>query len=286
MRTSDRNIDRIYVNTLTRNADFITVKNHFHSYYELYYVRHGSCEFYINDSVYELKSGDFMVIPPNMNHYVKYVTKCIRINIYFKYTDLCNNGIPFIDNLDERFLHIGVIHIPRAYRDQTHNVLDQMLGEDKLDDASTATMLRLLLQQLFLYCNRYAMFLDTSHSAHTDPSDVAILAAIHYINEHFSQPIHASELADLSGLSPNYFGKKFHAVTGVCLRDYLLSVRMKHAVDELLSTNHSITDIAINSGFSDSNYFKDIFKKKYGCSPRNFRKEHLTDMILDSSLPK
>jgi AraC-like DNA-binding protein len=41
----------------------------------------------------------------------------------------------------------------------------------------------------------------------------------------------------------------------------------------LLSSDLSITEIALQCGFSDSNYFKDAFKKMYGASPRNYRKK-------------
>jgi AraC-like DNA-binding protein len=41
---------------------------------------------------------------------------------------------------------------------------------------------------------------------------------------------------------------------------------------ELLNTDHTVTEVAMNSGFSDSNYFKDAFKKMYGVSPRAYRK--------------
>ena len=40
-----------------------------------------------------------------------------------------------------------------------------------------------------------------------------------------------------------------------------------------LSTTDTITQIALRCGFSDSNYFKDAFKKKYGLTPREYRKK-------------
>ena len=49
-------------------------------------------------------------------------------------------------------------------------------------------------------------------------------------------------------------------------------VRLQHAALDLVSTNDSITEIALRSGFSDSNYFKDAFKKKYGITPSAYRK--------------
>ena len=55
------------------------------------------------------------------------------------------------------------------------------------------------------------------------------------------------------------------------MHEYLVFVRLRSAALELVSTDHSITNIATHCGFSDSNYFKDAFKKKYGVSPREYR---------------
>ena len=59
---------------------------------------------------------------------------------------------------------------------------------------------------------------------------------------------------------------------GMGFKEYLNYVRLKHAQTALLTTNSSITDIALEYGFNDSNYFKDLFKKVYGKSPREYRK--------------
>ena len=55
------------------------------------------------------------------------------------------------------------------------------------------------------------------------------------------------------------------------VHEYLVLLRLKSAALELLSTQDSITEIALRNGFSDSNYFKDAFKKMYGVSPRAYR---------------
>lgn len=48
-------------------------------------------------------------------------------------------------------------------------------------------------------------------------------------------------------------------------------IHIEHAAAELISTDDTITQIALRCGFSDSNYFKDVFKKKYGVTPREYR---------------
>ena len=79
-------------------------------------------------------------------------------------------------------------------------------------------------------------------------------------------------MAEEVNLSPSYLSKKFHNTIGKTISEYLNSERLKHAALELISTKHSITEIALNSGFNDANYFKDVFKKTFGISPREYRK--------------
>ena len=88
-------------------------------------------------------------------------------------------------------------------------------------------------------------------------------------------PITTADVARAVGFSPNYLTRRFREAAGIGLHEYIVFVRLHHAAQELLSTADSITDIALRCGFSDSNYFKDSFKKKYGVTPRNYRKSSL-----------
>ena len=74
------------------------------------------------------------------------------------------------------------------------------------------------------------------------------------------------------GYSPNYLSRKFKEAVGVGVHEYIVFIRLQNAANELLSTKDTITEIALRCGFSDGNYFKDAFKKKYGLTPRDYRK--------------
>ena len=60
--------------------------------------------------------------------------------------------------------------------------------------------------------------------------------------------------------------------TGIGLHEYIVFIRLHRAALELVATEDSVTTVAFRCGFSDSNYFKDAFKKKYGVTPRAYRK--------------
>ena len=99
-----------------------------------------------------------------------------------------------------------------------------------------------------------------------------IMIATKYIYRNFQSPLTLDEVAGIAGLSPTYFSRKFKLLTGMGFKEYLNYIRLKHACAALLTTDNSITDIALEYGFSDSNYFKDLFKKEFGKSPREYRK--------------
>ena len=273
MRVSDLHIDRVYINKLFRSSDYTMSRNHYHYYYEIFYVQQGSCRFFIDNALYELRAGDFLVIPPHVIHYNRYLTGCMRYNIYFRKSDLQDylnmSGAPEIGE-HEWFSQTHLYHVPHAYRDLFTDHLEMMIKEDKLDDEVTSNLLMLELYQFFLYVRRWCRLRDGSGNAAA--VDDPILEASKFISEHYNQSITLDLLASRACLSPGYFSKRFRQVTGVGMKEYLTYVRLEHASKELLTTDHTITDVALNSGFADSNYFKDAFKKMYGTSPRNYRK--------------
>ena len=59
---------------------------------------------------------------------------------------------------------------------------------------------------------------------------------------------------------------------GFGFKEYLVNVRIKNACRLLLETNHSITDIAFECGFNDSNYFGDAFRRIKGIAPNKYRR--------------
>ncbi len=102
--------------------------------------------------------------------------------------------------------------------------------------------------------------------------EAEIQKAAEYIYENFNKPILLKEVADYVHMSENYFSKRFKIVTGINFSDYLISTRLRAADELLLNTKKSILKIAESCGFSDANYFGDVFKKRKGVSLSKYRK--------------
>ena len=272
VRTSTGEITRIHVDKRTRDAGYLMGSHHCHPYYELSYIEHGSCRFFVEDMMYDLHDGDFLLIPPQMFHYTRYLFgPCLRCGIYFRLEDLEGKLQSFLPEGQEFLTRLRVFQAPSACRRELAGLIGRMAAEEDCFDERSPLMLKAQFQELLLLCSRVCIHLaENPASIHT--TDRQVLQAARFINEHFRQQITAGDIANAAGFSPNYLSRKFREAAGIGVHDYLVFIRLRNAAFELLTTDDSVTDIALRSGFSDSNYFKDVFKKKYGMTPREYRK--------------
>jgi AraC-like DNA-binding protein len=94
--------------------------------------------------------------------------------------------------------------------------------------------------------------------------------ALRYITEHYDEPLTVRGMAEMSGLSPLYFGDCFRRETGLSFRQYLTSIRLNRAEDMLYSGEYTVNEVAAACGFSDIFYFSKVFKEHRGVSPSHF----------------
>ena len=272
IRTVSGEITRVHVDRKTREAGCVMRGHHCHPYFELAYIEHGSCRFFIEDTMFDLHDGDFLLIPPRVFHFTRYLFgSCLRCGIYFRAGDLESELISHFPDGADFLSQVRIFQVPTDARREIGRIIMRMAAEDRGFDERSPLMLRLQLQELLLLCSRVCLLLtETPASIHT--TDRQVLMAARYINEHFRQQISAADIAAAAGFSPNYLSRKFREAAGIGVHDYLVFIRLRSAAFELISTSDSVTDIALRNGFSDSNYFKDVFKKKYGMTPREYRK--------------
>ena len=92
-----------------------------------------------------------------------------------------------------------------------------------------------------------------------------------YVEANYNNPnLSSQEVGDHMGLSGKYVMKKFQDYTGSSLTDFITSIRMRKAAELLTATNLSIGKISEQVGLPNENYFYRLFKKTYGCTPREY----------------
>lgn len=271
-KLENNSLRRVLVECQLREEGFVMSSHHCHSFFEIYYVDRGNCRFMVENNIYDLRKGDFLLIPPDVLHYTRYLDgPCKKYGIYFRSDDISPQVSAAMPGGSSFFYETRIFQLPDAHHYQAELLLDRMLTEEKIEDSRTEAMLYLQLQELLLFCSRNCSFLQDI-PANIRTTDRQIVLAARYISDHYMEPISAADIASAAGFSPNYLSKRFREAAGIGVHEYLMFVRLQHAALDLVSTNDSITEIALRSGFSDSNYFKDAFKKKYGTTPSAYRK--------------
>ena len=102
-----------------------------------------------------------------------------------------------------------------------------------------------------------------------------IKPVITYMEEHYSEKITLADLSAVIHLSTIHFSRVFKTVTGFSPMEFLNRMRIQKAVQFLLKTDKSIVEIAMDTGFNDSNYFSRFFKKCRKESPSEFREKYV-----------
>ena len=105
-----------------------------------------------------------------------------------------------------------------------------------------------------------------------------IRIALDYIRDHYAEAVTLEELAQICGLSPNYFSAMFREQIGEPYIDYLTEQRLEKSKDLLATTGSTVKDIAEAIGYLDDKYFRKLFKNRYGITPSDYRKEITSTM--------
>lgn len=262
----------ILAETRMRDSDFVMAGPHCHKCYELFYAEKGSCRFLIDENIFDLQAGDIILVPPRALHYTRYVFgPCLRTVILFGREDVLREVWNGMMQADLYFAQTSIFWVPEPYRDKIGQCIRRMTEETGAAESASEQLEKIYLQELLLLCSRYCV-LRTDSPADIRTRDVQILHAVRYIGKNYMHPLTTKDVADAVGFSPNYLSRRFRRAAGIGLHEYIVFVRLQHAARELISSSDTVTDIALRCGFSDGNYFKDAFKKKYGVTPRAYRK--------------
>lgn len=96
--------------------------------------------------------------------------------------------------------------------------------------------------------------------------------AIAFVQQHFHEPISRQDLARHVGMSEDYLTYCFRQELGMTPIAFLNRYRITQAKRLLKETDKTITEIALDVGFSDSGYFSRVFRREVGLSPEAFRR--------------
>ncbi|WP_028609019.1 helix-turn-helix transcriptional regulator [Paenibacillus harenae] len=248
----------------TVKREYRTTENNLDRCYNLHIVLDGKGYLLTEGKRYELTKGQGFLYGPGMRqryHSDTYEPWNIRWIHFFgdRLEELLDgkgldepwlfalSNLPPIEALIDKLLTIG-----RTYRIE--------------DEHRIASMLYELLTRLQTTSDRLNVPVNQAADK--------IRAVANYVRAHSGQQFSIEQAAALAGYSTHYFSRKFGQTFGKSFPDFLLESRLIHAKRLLASTQLSVKQIALETGFSQASYFSSCFRRLEGMTPIQFRSIH------------
>ena len=242
---------------------------HYHYQHELYYLVSGETKYFVGEEIFHLLPGDFIFVPRQVIHQTD-SENCLhneRILMSFEDAIFDEGTRPLLEKLSE----CKLIHIPANKAYLVQDLLTKLQIEANREDEYRETLMKLyILELLALLCR-----LKYDYTPQISESEKLINAIADYIRENYSQELSLSVLSKQFALSESCLSRKFKAVSGFGLNEFITSVRIHNAERLLAQGDLPVTRVAELCGYSDSNYFAAVFKKIKGMSPVKYGKTHL-----------
>lgn len=167
------------------------------------------------------------------------------------------------------------------FNEKTQTKIEQILKNMEEEwnhfDNYSEKILENLLYQLVVTCIREHLQKTAPEQSSFIPgseTQVLLNKAIQYVKTHFRENPSLTETARAVHISAPYLSKLFTDYLETSYSVFLNTEKINHAQRLLINTQMSMVDIAIECGFSNSNYFSDVFKKISGMSPLKYRKSY------------
>ncbi|MDO4621643.1 MAG: response regulator [Eubacteriales bacterium] len=198
-------------------------------------------------------------------------------NIHILITDIrmpVMDGLELVQHVHELFPDVltviltGYADFEYAQQAIRYDVRDYLLKPVKPDDLENM----LLRLQTELH-RTYELPDDSELSAHGAKDYVD--QAIAYIQQHYSEEIDMSRIAESMGFSSAYLTKLFNRYAGQSPLKYLTELRIRKAQELLKNTDYPISTVGEMVGYPDQFYFSKTFRKSTGQNPSAYRKQQM-----------
>ncbi|GHE95944.1 AraC family transcriptional regulator [Thalassotalea profundi] len=105
---------------------------------------------------------------------------------------------------------------------------------------------------------------------------------LRYIADNYDKKITVDDVAQHTGLHPNYAMKIFSQVMKISIKQYINKLRLQHAQALLIDTNNAVLNIALEAGFGSTSRFYDIFQREFAMTPLQFRQNIFNSRTNDA----
>ncbi|MFB5682690.1 AraC family transcriptional regulator [Paenibacillus terreus] len=259
------------------------VEPHWHLYIEILYFLSGKAKVYLGGKCHVLGQGDLILIHSHETHSIYSLDdKVSYIVVKFDPEILYSTSRTILESKYILPFTLAESSSQRVFTEPEINdtPIPGMIWEIYNEFSAKSFGFELAVRTLI--CRVFLWFLRQTHHQHwnwevahsLNDSDYQMLQKVfEYIDYNYMNDINAQTAARLCNMSYSYFSRRFKAIMGKTFTNYLSYIRITEAEKLLLTTDKSMTDIALEVGFSSSSYFIQQFRKHKDISPYHFRKK-------------
>ncbi|MHC5408391.1 helix-turn-helix domain-containing protein [Listeria seeligeri] len=235
----------------------------------------GQINIKIAEENFELQEGDILVLDRNTFYTIEGDKENLLINLTISDTF-------FAHYYEEYFQHSFKFFSRESDpgRERIVGTLRKSVSELLITSTTRTRANKLEAQtalfQILLLLTRF-LKKQIPSSTRKEVNDKRISRMIREVEERFDETLSLREFAQKEFLSEAYLSRYFKKTTGLGFLQYLTEVRLKHALQNIIHSTESITDIALKNGFSSQKHFSEVFKAHFSVTPSEYRTKHHSD---------
>ena len=219
------------------------------------YVLRGRFTEYVGGEAVDCLSDSLKVTPAGEAHWNRFAAKethGLRIDVdRSRFVD----SRPIHRLLDER-IHVSGVH--------AGGIVNRLLAELDAGDESAAIAVEGLLLELLAVLAREA-----------PPAGAALAPwlrqADEMIRELYASSIALSGVARAVGVAPATLARSYRSAFRVTVGERIRQLRLERAVRELIESEEPLSSIALCAGFYDQSHFTNLFRRRFGVTPAQYR---------------
>lgn len=259
--------DAVRLLRITTKSGAKCVPLHWHDRFEMLIVDEGSMIARVAGEDIVAKAGDIVIVNPACTHEASTLEACSYRVLMFEFVAQFAQD-KTASRLLRPFANRAAMFLPLVRDEQLFGIVDRIftVTQERRDGFP--------LMQISLVYELLANLFEN----HRDDRCIRPMAegrlrqVIEYIADHYCENISSASISKKFGYDESYFCRLFRSVIGVRPMEYIRVLRLEKARRIMANEKISITEAALDCGFSDVNYFTRCFRRHYGVTAGAYRK--------------
>lgn len=244
---------------------------HAHKSYEIYVLIRGTKSYFIESDFFNVNAGEVVLISSEKLH---------KTGGYGCYRALISFSEDF---LKKYFTDTAILKMTECFNNThvkpTKEQFEEIL---KIVNAMQKNQADKIEGDAFLHLAEILKILKESPKVNglNEPPKGYTNKIIEYVNNNYNTISGLKDVADKFYVNKSYLCRLFKRETGMQFTTFLNKIKLRNAVNYLLNSNKSISEISYLVGFSTSAYFCNLFKKEYNLTPHEYKKQNSLNAVI------